>query len=514
MAALWTRSGAAPFAEAGGGLEEVGRWPAKGRKGAGSGSSSCSFASSRPSTEGARTEPGGVDVTLALSMGAVTLTGRPKLTELALAVRSPAVDAPPAPTDGARNGMPSRRDPSLMPLAVESLLADSAMGLLVAAAAGRTVPMLLLGLRVCDGDQADMVPVRGRTCDPVSNASDERADCGTSNDAPEAVLGRRGLLPPALAPGEFGFVKVTVWPCRNWTEPSSDTSDDVVHREVSVTDDPGRDGASSPAPAPWTVSCESSLECRTDARFESSNGLTLSAGLVGLVDAALPCPAPAPAPAAAPILTRPAWPFCSSTRRTPCADTGVMICGGSRMYDMVDVAERVVMVERCDWAERDRGSPRTDMPRPLAPGEVERKDRLGDEPGLPLEGGSGGKTPPELGRVGETGEPASGEDTFGVLGSLRSSPGERGGRIGAPLASVPCGTAGVSGVRTGGSGLSSMISAPASASESRLAMLVGMDARSAWLRGGKAPLSRSEGDSPNAPRWPSAIDMDDEWGGM
>lgn len=66
-------------------------------------------------------------------------------------------------------------------------------------------------------------------------------------------------------------------------------------------------------------------------------------------------------------------------------------------------------------------------------------------------------------------------------------------------------------MRTGGSGLSSMTSAPASASESRLAMLVGMDARTAAERGGSG---RSACDSPKPPLCASAIDMDDEWGGM
>lgn len=76
---------------------------------------------------------------------------------------------------------------------------------------------------------------------------------------------------------------------------------------------------------------------------------------------------------------------------------------------------------------------------------------------------------------------ASGELVFG---SCKSRPGDRGGRIGAPFAVVPCGIDGVSGVRTGGRGCSSMISAPASARLSRLAMLVGIDTRFIVLRRG------------------------------
>lgn len=123
-------------------------------------------------------------------------------------------------------------------------------------------------------------------------------------------------------------------------------------------------------------------------------------------------------------------------------------------------------------------SARIDIPR-LPEGDVEGVRKAGE---LVVEGEEE-KWEPEKGREAllrfVLGEVRAAERAGELFGSWRSSPGERGGRMGAPLAIVPCGTVGMSAVRTGGRGLSSMSSAPARASESRLAMLDGMDARMA-----------------------------------
>lgn len=87
--------------------------------------------------------------------------------------------------------------------------------------------------------------------------------------------------------------------------------------------------------------------------------------------------------------------------------------------------------------------------------------------------------------------------------------------MGAPLAETPKGTTGDPGERTGGRGCRSMSSAPARASESRLAMLVGTDERV-----GALPTELREGEvsalstSPYAPRLASSTDRELECGGM
>lgn len=173
---------------------------------------------------------------------------------------------------------------------------------------------------------------------------------------------------------------------------------------------------------------------------------------------------------------------------------------------MVELPDRVVKVDMCDWArERADGSRRTDTPRPVE-GEVDPGERnVGDD--LPL--------PPAASPApNDVDEPAASGDE--ILGKFRSRPGDRGGRMGAPFAVAPCGTAGMSNVRTGGSGFNSMSSAPASASESRLAMLAGTDARNpAELRGGgSGPPPTPESDCPYAPRCASEIETEEECGGM
>lgn len=116
------------------------------------------------------------------------------------------------------------------------------------------------------------------------------------------------------------------------------------------------------------------------------------------------------------------------------------------------------------------------------------------------EGGSQGK--PDGGRPGprrlsrELGE-ERGDVEGAPGGSLRSSPGERGGRIGAPFEVVAAvrGTAGLPDVRTGGRELSSVPSFMAR--ESRLAMLIGTELRAADTRRESREVSSV---SPYAPR--------------
>lgn len=156
---------------------EVGRWPAKGRKGAGRGSSSSSSSGEEEAGcwRGAEVAMGKTEVEALAglpSIVAVTLTGRPRETE--------EVEGPVPGRGGAMKGIPSRSDMSLVPLAVEE--------------------RLIFG--------AKLPPVRGRTCVPVSKASEERAECGTSKaDMYEAVLAERGS---ALETGVLGLVKVTL----------------------------------------------------------------------------------------------------------------------------------------------------------------------------------------------------------------------------------------------------------------------------------------------------------------
>ena len=165
-------------------------------------------------------------------------------------------------------------------------------------------------------DHPEFWLVRAREAAPVSKASEDLAELGTSNEAPETpravgvvvVGGGGGGI------GELGFVNVTVWPCKNCTPPSrraSEANDELVQRDVSVADEIGR-------PA----------DKRRFSSFASSNGsLALSVGLVGLCGsgtAAAPAPAPRDTPDC-PILTSPACPWCSSTRRTPWPEAGVMI---------------------------------------------------------------------------------------------------------------------------------------------------------------------------------------------
>lgn len=200
--------------------------------------------------------------------------------------------------------------PLVLTLTFESRLCDG----LIADACGVDAPS---GLTVAS-DHAEFWFVRAREAVPVSNASEDRAEVGMSNETPDAVraVGVTGK-------GEFGFVKVTVWPCRNCTPPSraSEAKDELVHRDVSVADETGRTLRRS-------VSCEAMPERRRSS-LASSNGLKLSVGLIGLfgngtADATARPDGKAGAPDV-PNLTSPAWPWCSSTRRTPCAETGVMI---------------------------------------------------------------------------------------------------------------------------------------------------------------------------------------------
>lgn len=145
---------------------------------------------------------------------------------------------------------------------------------------------------------------------------------------------------------------------------------------------------------------------------------------------------------------------------------------------MVEPAEREVeeeMVERCEVAEvLERGS-RTDIPR--SAGAVERNEGVVVEEGGPVKG------KPEVGRrVPPSRESrADGEERGEALlpcGNWRSSPGDLGGRIGAPpWAEAPKGIAGEPGERAGGRGCRSMSSPPAKARESRLAILVGTEER-------------------------------------
>lgn len=214
--------------------------------------------------------------------------------------------------------MPSSAEtcvPFVLTLAAESRLSEGDMF----AACGEPE----FGLTV-ESDQAEVWFVKVLGADPVSNASEDRADVGTSNDTPDAA---RPVAEVGRA--ELGFVKVTVCPCKNCTPPSSasDANEDDVQREASVADDIGR--------ALCRKTLGGAMPERRFSSFASSNGLTLSVGLTGLIGSGTAAAAARPGigdgAVLAPILTRPACPFCSSTRRAPWAETGVIICGGSRM---------------------------------------------------------------------------------------------------------------------------------------------------------------------------------------
>lgn len=160
------------------------------------------------------------------------------------------------------------------------------------------------------------------------------------------------------------------------------------------------------------------------------------------------------------------------------------------------------------------GSSRTDSPRSELPGLSPfgagrtREDVEKAETSSGRCGGAKSQGNPERGReMGGRGE-ARGEVIGEGLGSWRSSPGDRGGRIGAPLVEtryVLCEESGEA------MGARRFISTTLTAfpSESRLAMLTGTLPLIPPYADNLPPSS-----SPNAPRFVSSTESDDECGGM
>lgn len=144
--------------------------------------------------------------------------------------------------------------------------------------------------------------------------------------------------------------------------------------------------------------------------------------------------------------------------------------------------------------------------------EDERSDVVAEEKFDLSPGRAGGGRPlqgnPESGRWCSPGGDPTGVDCGLGVGSWRSSPGERGGRIGAPLVEMRYAWRGDSADAIGESAaILTTLSIPLP-SESRLVRLEGMLSR------GPRKDFRPPSTSPKGPRSASAMERDDECGGM